>query len=100
LGGALGAEEEPMKALLFAVPMLITTCSHAAFRPVAAVPAYDLDPMINGDGTGLTFEIGTVSLEGVGSSRDVEFINRLYQGYRVRALDTADGGVIQTVRVS
>ncbi|MDQ3829326.1 MAG: hypothetical protein M3361_08470 [Candidatus Tectomicrobia bacterium] len=89
-----------MKALFFVVPMLITTCSHAAFRPVAAVPAYDLDPMINGDGTGLTFEIGTVSLEGVGSSRDVEFINRLYQGYRMWALDTADGGVIQAMRVS
>jgi hypothetical protein len=89
-----------MKALLFAVPMLITTCSHAALPPVAAVPAHDLDPMINGDGTGLTFKISTVSLEGVGSNRDVEFINRLCQGYSVRALNTAGGGVVQTVRVS
>jgi hypothetical protein len=89
-----------MKALPLIVPMLITTCSHATLPAVAAVPAYDLDPVINGDGTGLTFEINTVSLEGVGSNRDVEFINRLSQGYRVRALNTADGGVIQTVRVS
>ncbi len=89
-----------MKALLFAVPMLIITCGHAALPPVVAVPAYDLDPMTSGDGTRLTFEISTVSPGGVGSNCDVEFINRLYRGYCVRAQDTTDGGVIQTVRVS
>jgi hypothetical protein len=41
-----------------------------------------------------------LSQGGAGSGSDVELINRLYQGYRVRALDTADVGVIQTMRVS
>jgi hypothetical protein len=89
-----------MKALPLIVPMLITTCSHATLPAVAAVPAYDLAPMINGDGTGLTFEISTASPEAWGRTATWSSFNRLSQGYRVRALNTAAGGVIQTVRVS